>query len=148
MRLTIPILLAAAFLAAAQPPTEEAAAIAVVQKVFDGIAAHDADLIRSTMLPDARIHSVRDAADPAVSTLDAMATQIAAAKTPLLERFTSPPRVLIRGRMAQVWGEYEFLRDGKFTHCGVDTASLFKTAAGWKIVSLSYTVERTGCKGQ
>ena len=50
--------------------------------------------------------------------------------------------------MAQVWGEYEFLRDGKFNHCGVDTASVFRTASGWKIASLSYTTETKGCPGQ
>ena len=63
----------------------------------------------------------------------------------MLERFTSAPKVLVRGRIAQVWGEYEFLLDGKLSHCGVDTATLFKTADGWKISTLSYNVERTGC---
>jgi hypothetical protein len=50
--------------------------------------------------------------------------------------------------MAQVWGDYEFFRDGKFGHCGVDSASLFKTAEGWKIATIVYTVETTGCKNQ
>jgi hypothetical protein len=38
--------------------------------------------------------------------------------------------------MAQVWGEYESLRHGKFSHCGVDSMSLFKTAEGWKIAAI------------
>jgi hypothetical protein len=48
--------------------------------------------------------------------------------------------------MAQVWGEHEFLRAGKFTHCGIDSVSLFKTSEGWKIAAITYTVETTGCK--
>jgi hypothetical protein len=111
------------------------------------MAAHDAGMIRSTMLPDARLYSVRGENAPSVTTSEAFVNQIASAKGDLLERFTSQPSVSVRGRMAQVWGEYEFLRDGKFSHCGVDSVSLFKTTEGWKIATIVYTVETTGCKG-
>lgn len=128
--------------------SDEKDAIAVVQKTFDGIAAHDTVMMRATMLPDARIYSVRDQTPAASHSVDETTSSIAAAKGELMERFTSPPKVLIRGRMAQVWGEYEFLRDGKFSHCGVDSVSLFKTDDGWKIATIVYTAETTGCKGQ
>jgi hypothetical protein len=127
--------------------SDERDAIATVQKVFDGMAAHDAAMIKSTLLPEARLYSVRGENAPSSTTGEAFANSIGASKAELLERFIGRPTVSIRGRMAQVWGEYEFLRDGKFTHCGVDTAGLFKTAEGWKIATLSYTVETTGCKG-
>ncbi len=45
-------------------------------------------------------------------------------------------------------GEYEFVRDGKFSHCGVDSVSLFKSAEGWKIATIVYTMEITGCKAR
>lgn len=127
--------------------TDEKDAVAAVQKLFDSMAARDGAMIRSTMLPDARVYSVRDQAAPAVRTGEDMAVQIAASPDGLLERFTKKPAVSIRGRMAQVWGEYEFLRAGKFTHCGVDSVSLFKTGDGWKIAAITYTVETTGCAG-
>ncbi|HUJ50560.1 MAG TPA: hypothetical protein VLW25_10185, partial [Bryobacteraceae bacterium] len=85
---------------------------------------------------------------PSSRTGDEFINGIASAKGDLLERFTSRPQVSIRGRMAQVWGEYEFLRDGKFNHCGVDSVSLLKTAEGWKIATIVYTSETIGCKGQ
>jgi hypothetical protein len=128
--------------------TDEKDVIATVQKTFDGMAAHDAATIRSTLLPDARLYSVRGENPPSTTTGDAFANQIAQAKGELVERFTSPPAVSIRGRMAQLWGEYEFLRDGKFTHCGVDSVSLFKTTDGWKIATIVYNVQTTGCKGR
>jgi hypothetical protein len=124
--------------------SDESDAIAAVQRLFDGMAAHDAGVIRSVMLSDARLYSVRDQAAPAGRAGEEFAGQIAAAKNDLLERFTSRPHVLIRGRMAEVWGEYEFLRDGKFTHCGVDSVSLLKTLEGWKIASITCTVETVG----
>jgi hypothetical protein len=129
--------------------SDEKDAIDTVQKTFNAMAAHDAAAIRSTMLPDARLYSARDQNAPAPSTSAGdFANQIAANKDNLLERFIGPPSVSIRGRIAQVWGEYEFLRDGKFGHCGIDSFSLLKTAEGWKIATIAYTMETTGCKTQ
>ncbi len=128
--------------------SDEKEVVATVQRTFDGMAAHDAAMIRSTMLPDARLYAVRDAGAPAGRAVEDWVSQIASTKGDLLERFTSRPSVLIRGRMAQVWGEYEFLRDGKFSHCGVDSVTLFKTADTWKIAMIAYTAESTGCQGR
>lgn len=122
--------------------------ISAVQTIFDGMASHDAAKIRSAVLPGAQLYGVRGDREPSATLMDDFATRIAAVTGGVLERFTSPPKVLIRGRMAMVWGEYEFLRDGKFNHCGVDNATVFKTAAGWKVATISDTTETTGCPGQ
>lgn len=126
---------------------DEKGALAAAQKLFDGMAAHDAAAIRSVLLPEARFYAVRDDRAPAVTTGEAFATMIGGATGGFLERFTGAPRVMVQGRIAQVWGEYEFLRDGKFNHCGIDSFSLFKTADGWKVAAISYTSETTGCPG-
>jgi hypothetical protein len=146
MRLLTTLLLFVSALLFAQT-SDEKEAIDTVQKTFNAMAAHDAAAIRSTMLPDARLYSARDQNAPAPSTsVGDFANQIAANKDNLLERFIGPPSVSIRGRIAQVWGEYEFLRDGKFGHCGIDSFSLLKTTEGWKIATIAYTMETTGCK--
>ena len=129
-------------------PAEEKDALAATQKLFDAMAAHDAVALRALLLPGARLFSVRDERPPAGTAGEDFATQIGALTVPIVERFTAPPTVSIRGRMAQVWGEYEFIRDGKFNHCGVDSFNLFKTAEGWKVAAISYTTETTGCKGR
>ena len=51
----------------------------------------------------------------------------------------------MHGPIASVWTPYDFWVDGKFSHCGIDIFDLVKTAEGWKISGLTYTVERTGC---
>jgi hypothetical protein len=126
--------------------SDEKDIVATVQKLFDGMAAHDEAAIRATMLPDARLYSVRGDAAPSATALDNWVKGIAASKMGILERFVGRPQVSVRGRIAQLWGEYEFLRDGKFSHCGVDTVTLFKTAEGWKIAALGFTMETAGCK--
>jgi hypothetical protein len=129
--------------------SDEKDALAAAQKVFDGMASHDAAMIRSAMLPDARLYSARDEAAPAPSTSGGdFADRIAAIKESVVERFTERPRVLIHGRIGEVWGEYEFLRDGKFNHCGVDSFSLVKTGEGWKVASITDSRETVGCKGR
>jgi hypothetical protein len=145
MRFLAGLMLCAA--AAFAQASEEKEVVAAAQKVFDGMAAKDAAAIKAVLLPEARLYSVRDDRPPATTAGEAFAGQIANAQGSLLERFTETPHVMIRGRMAQVWSEYEFLRDGKFNHCGVDTFTLFKTAEGWKVAAISYTTETTGCKG-
>jgi hypothetical protein len=150
MRLFAGLLMTGTMLLLAQTAGEKEA-IAAVQRIFDGIAAHDDAMIRSAMLPSARIYAIREmggeAGLPTSTGMEDLISQIVAEKGALQERFTAAPRVLIRGRIAQVWGEYEFLRDGKFHHCGVDSVSLLLTANGWKIATIVYTAETTGCHG-
>ena len=44
-----------------------------------------------------------------------------------------------------VWAPYDFHVNGAFSHCGVDVFSLVRTAEGWRIAAVAYTVEREGC---
>jgi hypothetical protein len=140
------VLLIGGFTLWAETP-EEKDAVAAVQKLFDGMAAKDGAAIRASMLADTRLYAVRENGAPTSASVDDFVKRISGIEGAVLERFTERPKVLIHGRVAQVWGEYDFLRGGKFDHCGVDTVSLFQTAEGWKIATIAYTSETTGCKG-
>lgn len=52
------------------------------------------------------------------------------------------PTVHVSGPLAMVWLPYDFYRDGKWSHCGVDAFTLLKTASGWRIATLSWSVEQ------
>jgi hypothetical protein len=73
------------------------------------------------------------------------ANRIASIKSQFIERFSKDPTVSIHGAIANVWGEYEFFRDGKFGHCGVDSFNLLKTAEGWRVATILDTEETTNC---
>lgn len=60
------------------------------------------------------------------------------------ERYWDPV-VHVRGSLALVWTPYEFWRDGKTTHCGVDVFELVKQSGTWKIGNVMYTVEPDAC---
>jgi len=125
--------------------SEEKEVLAAVQKVFDGMAANDAAKILGSMTADARLYGVRTTGEPYSMPAEQWAKFIAAVKSKLVERITKAPQVSIHGAIANVWGEYEFLRDGKFNHCGVDSFNLLKTADGWKVAAVLDTEEMTGC---
>lgn len=53
--------------------------------------------------------------------------------------------IKIQKQMAMAWVTYEFIVDGKFSHCGVDVFTLFKDGERWKIVNVGFTNEKEGC---
>jgi hypothetical protein len=142
------IFLLSALIPAFAQTADEKDAIAAAMRIFDAIAAHDPEMVRAAMLPDARVYYVNDESAPGTRSVEEMASRVASTTGARLERFTSPPKVMIHGRIAQVWGEYEFLVDGKFNSCGVDSFSLFKTSEGWRIAAIAYAGETKGCKGR
>ena len=128
---------------AAEP--EEKPVLAAIQTLFDGMAAHNPEMVKSVMTPDARSVGVRNDKMGNSRSRDELAQAIAGGTAPILERIWNP-RVDVRGRIANVWAEYDFHSNGKFTHCGIDTFLLLKGDDGWKIFSLTYTMETEGCK--
>lgn len=124
---------------------EEGSVLAAVQRLFDAMAARDAAAARVVLMPEGRIVQFREGAGaPTVSSQAEFPDRIGAASAPLRERIWDA-KVLVHGRIAQVWAPYDFHRGETFSHCGVDSISLVKTAEGWKIAGLAYTVETTGC---
>lgn len=51
----------------------------------------------------------------------------------------------IQKSMATAWVPYEFIIDGKFSHCGIDIFTLMKQEDTWMIVSVAFTRETEGC---
>jgi len=118
---------------------------AVVQKVFDGMTAKDAAMILASMIPEARLYGVSSNGAAYSMPAEQWANRIGGVKSAIREHFIKPPTISIHGTIANVWGEYEFLRDGKLSHCGVDSFNLLKTADGWRVASIMDTEETTGC---
>ena len=59
--------------------------------------------------------------------------------TPTLARFTErgfEGEARIAGHMATVSLPYDFYRDGRWSHCGIDVFTLVQTPEGWRIATL------------
>lgn len=121
--------------------------VAIVQEFFGAMEAGDSVRAGRTVHPQGTVFAVQVRGDSArmnVSAISGFPASVATSKTRLLERMWDPT-VLLRGPVAVLWAAYDFHIDGKFSHCGVDSFTLTRTALGWRIVSIAYTVERTGC---
>jgi len=129
--------------ASASDPEREAV-LAVVQAFFDTMAAKDVAGARRTVVPEGRFHSAgQQDGKPrirAFTSEDYLKDLSVPMKPNVRERMWNP-EVRIRGFVASVWTPYDFWRDGKFSHCGIDSFDLIKTDEGWRIAGISYTVE-------
>ncbi len=144
MRLLALSLLLGSIPAWAADSPDEIAAIRVVQKLFDAMSAHDTEAAKLVLIPEGRMVAVRENGTVSGSTQEQFAARLSTIKEPILERMWNP-KVLVQGRIAQVWAEYDFWRSGKFSHCGIDSVSLVKAEEGWKIAGISYTMQTTAC---
>ena len=121
--------------------TQKAEVEATLQKLFDALKTGDEGLLRSIVDPSVVMHfsETRDGQTTFGSaTLDGLASRITSSEVPLIERMWDPV-VVVNGPLATIWTPYDFYSGETFSHCGVDSANVLRTEAGWKIVALSWT---------
>lgn len=143
----IAMLMAISQPAMAAEPAEPGKLLAVVQQFLDAMAQRDQARAYQVVLPEGRFSSVREEAGKTV--IRAFSNQEDIGKwrerpEDVLERIWNPD-VRVHGRMAVVTAPYDFHRDGKFSHCGVDVFELLETADGWRISGGVYTVQKESC---
>lgn len=114
-----------------------------VQKLFDGFATKDTLALRQVLLPNGQFYSVREDSNQVITKRTPHSTIIKriSMDQKLIREVMSDPQVLIHNRIAIVWTPYDFYINEKRSHGGVDAVSLLKTADGWKIAGIIYTVE-------
>ena len=133
--------------ASAQDP-ERARVLAAVQSFFDSMEKADAELAKKILMPDARFFSAAERDGKVTVRPSTGEAFVAGFSNPnrgkALERMWDP-EVRVQGSIAQVWTRYDFHNNGTFSHCGIDAFNVIKTDDGWRIASVMWTVERTGC---
>jgi hypothetical protein len=126
---------------------EESSVLAVVQNFFDALEKQDTAAFNKMFLPDGRNFSVRELTDSVVIRSQVSKSFRFNSAQIIKERMRSPStEIKIDGRIAMVWAPYDLWINDVFSHCGVDVFTLIKSAGGWKIASIAYTLEKQGCK--
>jgi hypothetical protein len=152
-RLVTLAMISAALMAVTSAPlhaqaTPRDSVLAVVQEFFRAMTANDSAAAARTVHPEGVNYVMSTRGDSAVlsrSTFAGFLGTLARNQRTFVERMWEPT-VMVHGPIAVVWTPYDFHIDGTFSHCGVDAFSLARSGAGWRIVTITYTVERTGCK--
>jgi hypothetical protein len=131
--------------ASAQTPRDSV--VAAVNAFFHAMTAHDTAALSRLELPDGVLYSARVSGDSVTvshRTFTEFAQQMAGMRDTVIERMWDPT-VLLHGPIATVWAPYDIHRNRAFVHCGVDVFTLLRSPAGWKIATVTYTAEPTGC---
>jgi hypothetical protein len=123
-------------------------ALAVVNKMFDMMAAFKPSEIVALHTPEAQLVAIMKNKEGKsnIRTIKAedFSKNFAEKKAELLEDMYAP-KVEVSGDFAQVWGRYVFFVNGKVQHCGVNAFHLVRTDVGWRIAGASSTMEPQGC---
>ncbi|NRB52564.1 MAG: nuclear transport factor 2 family protein [Saprospiraceae bacterium] len=128
-------------------PTEVQAVQATIQHFFDAIEKKDTSLFKSTLDPAGQVWVQNQTKEPMQISNRFLRQDIAMlqGEQQFMEKALHFDIKVHKG-MAMAWVAYEFWRNGKFSHCGIDAFTLMKIEENWKIVSLSYSVETSGCE--
>ena len=125
---------------------DEKAVKSVIVQLFDGMQKHDSTLIRACFHPSARMQSMGENRKTGLveivtdNTIDGFVKSIGSLPaTVQIEERELSSEIRIDAQMATAWTKYEFYRDGKISHCGIDAFQFYKTDKGWKILTITYT---------
>ncbi|WP_339752480.1 hypothetical protein [Algoriphagus aquimarinus] len=127
--------------------TEVAAVKSVVNQFFESLEKQDTVLLQQVAFMEGQIWTVNNTVSPAKQRMRFFKDDLKSfqSKNSYLETGLSMD-VKIHEGMAMAWVPYEFRLNGDFSHCGVDVFTLFKKDGIWKIINLTYTIDKEGCE--
>ncbi|MEP0711925.1 nuclear transport factor 2 family protein [Algoriphagus sp.] len=125
---------------------EIAAVEHVVNRFFESLEKQDTLLLQEVAFMEGQIWTVNHTVSPARRRMRFFRDDLKSftSKNSYLETAKSM-EVKIHKEMAMAWVPYEFRMNGDFSHCGVDVFTLVKAEGNWKIINLSYTIDKEGC---
>jgi hypothetical protein len=134
----------------AQLHTEKQEVEVTVKKLFSGMEKGDSAMVHSVFAEDVTLATIfRNKQNEQVLEKETSILEfLKAVGTPHTEIWfeeTWNYKIEVDGDLAQVWCDYAFYLDNKFSHCGVDAFHLFRDKMGWKIFHLSDTRRKNGC---
>lgn len=131
----------------AQKPDDRSAALAVVNKLFDEMAAANAAGILATGTADNQLVAVQKMRDgkTRISAINGEQFTKFFTKPGAVKEVMYDPKIDVDGDWAMVWGRYVFFAEGKLSHCGINQFNLVRTDAGWKIANGASTIDPGAC---
>lgn len=132
----------------AQKASEDSkAALAVVNKLFDEMAAANAAGILATGTAENQLVALQRGKDgkSKISVISGEQFTKFFTKPGAIKEVMYDPKVEVSGDWAMVWGRYVFFAGDKISHCGINQFNLVRTDVGWKIANGASTIDPTAC---
>jgi hypothetical protein len=131
----------------AQAP--EAEVMGVVQRLFDGMRAGDSTAVRAVFHPDARLVSVGvRGGQPLLRSeaVDAFVQAVGAPHEQVWDERIWDVEIRVDENLATAWMHYAFYLGDQFSHCGVNAFQFFHGSEGWRVIQITDTRRREGCR--
>lgn len=147
--ITLAFFMVADFTLSAQSELE-AAVLAPIHQLFDGMRAGDSSMVHAAFYPTARLQTTYTDknGDPQIHTGD-LGQFMVSIGTPHEQMYDEQIwgyEVKIEDNLATVWTPYTFYLGETMSHCGVNAFQVAKTGEGWKIIQIADTRKKEGCK--
>lgn len=122
---------------------------AVIDQLFEGMRTGDSSLVAATFHRDIQMISAFNNKEGEPNSVMGSAEEFKnAVGTPhedIWDERISNVKIQLDGNLAQVWMNYSFYLNDKFSHCGVNAVQLIRTNNGWKMIHLADTRRLTDC---
>lgn len=119
---------------------------AMAQRLFDAMKARDTSALRALLPPTVVLSAVQERnGETLVRTtpVDAwMRGLVAAPPAQVVEERLFRSEFRQEGGLAMLWAEYDLWYGPQFSHCGIDQFTFARTAGGWQLLSLAYTIQQ------
>ena len=116
----------------------------VVTNFFNTMETKDSVAFNNLFLENAYAYSVRQHSDSILVRNSIL--KASTSKNTLKERLREEEITIhINNNVAAVWAPYDFWINEEHSHCGYEVFTLIKKDTGWKIASLTYSVEQDAC---
>ncbi len=128
------------------PPEDEV--MQTIHQLFDGMRKGDSTVVRSAFHEEARLLTVVNQ-EQTVLHEGSVNQFVEAVGTPHEEVWDEriyDVTVQIDGDIAAVWAPYTFYLGEQLLHCGVNAFQLVRFKEKWKIIQITDTRRKTGCK--
>lgn len=121
----------------------------VIASLFEGMKTKNTELLQAAFHPEASMQTViagETGAKLGSNSVQDFVNRIAnTPETTQLDERILEYQIKIDGDMAAAWTPYRFYVNDNFSHCGVNSFQLIKTAEGWKITYIIDTRRKQGC---
>ena len=119
-----------------------------VEQMFDGMREGDSSKVREVMNENVIFQSTAIREGKPVLSNGSLERFLNAVGTPhddIWDERIFNLKIEVDGPLATAWMDYSFYLGDKFSHCGVNAMTLFKSSDGWKIIYLVDTRRKENC---
>jgi len=132
---------------AGQSRDEKEEVLKVARLFFEALEKHDSVIFNKILMKDSYNYIVVDQGDSAKLFSRLHKNSNFKSDRVIKERMRDAEVIVqIHKRIATVWAPYDLWLNDKYSHCGVDAFIMMKEKDGWKIGTISFSVEKEGCK--